>query len=152
MAVHPFSDLPKVTERLARNMTSGATKIMRKLAIGIGGTLVDTTRVDTGKARSNWRGTLNNPASGTIPPYAPGKRLGVGETANASAAKDQQAQVFLRFNAEKDRAIYITNNVHYIGILNHGRVGADGDGDFMVEQAVLVGRAILKTARLVERK
>lgn len=152
MAVRPFSDLPKVTERLAKNMTSGATRIMRRLAIGIGGTLVDATRVDTGRARSNWQGTLNTPAKGTIPPYAPGDKLGRGEVANANAAKDQQAQVFLRFKAGKDQAIFITNNVHYIGILNHGRAGIEGGGDFMVEQAVLVGRAILKNAKLVERQ
>ncbi len=150
MAVRPFSDLPKVTERLAKNMTSSATRIMRQLAVGIGGTLVDGTRVDTGKARSNWQGTLNAPATGVIPPYAPGDKLGKGETANASAAKDQQSQVFLRFKAEKDKAIYITNRVHYIGILNEGRSGVAPDG--FIEQAVLTGRAILNTARLVQRK
>ncbi len=148
MAVRPFRDLPKVTERLAKNMTSSATRMMRQLAIGIGGTLVDTTRVDTGKARSNWRGTLNSPATGTIPPYAPGDKLGKSEVANAAGAKDQQKQVFARFNAKKDRAIFITNNVHYIGVLNDGRSGIRGD--FMVEQAVLTGKLILKSLRLVQ--
>ena len=85
----PFSDLPAFTDRMAKNVEDAATRIMRQLAVGIGATLVDTTRVDTGKARSNWRATLNVPATGTIPPYAPGNKLGVSEMANASGAKNQ---------------------------------------------------------------
>lgn len=148
MGVRPFSELPAFTNRLADRVEKSATRIMRQLATGIGATLVDTTRVDTGKARSNWRATLNTPASGTIPPYAPGNKLGKGETANASAAKTQQQQVFSRFNVKKDRAIFITNNVPYIGILNAGRSGVAPDS--MVEQAVLTGRAILKSLKILE--
>ena len=150
MGIRPFSELPAFTNRLAEKVEDAATRVLRQLATGIGATLVDTTRVDTGKARSNWRGTLNAPATGTIPPYAPGNKLGKGETANATAAKDQQKQVFARFNARRDAAIFITNRVDYIGILNNGRPGDDGGGDFMVEQAVLTGRLILKSLKVMQ--
>lgn len=150
MGIRPFSELPAFTNRLAEKVEDAATRVMRQLAIGIGATLVDTTRVDTGKARSNWRGTLNAPATGTIPPYSPGNKLGKGEIANANAAKSQQRQVFDRFNARRDTAIFITNNVSYIGILNNGRSGGKEGGDFMVEQAVLTGRLILKSLKVMQ--
>ncbi len=147
--VRSFDELPAFTNRMAKDVEKAATKIMRQLAVGIGATLVDTTRVDTGAARSNWRATLNAPATGVIPPYAPGNKLGKGETANATGAKSQQGQVFARFNAKKHKAIFITNNIHYIGMLNDGRSGIKGD--FMVEQAVQTGKLILQSLRVMER-
>ena len=59
--------------------------------------------------------------------------------------------MFARFNAKKDRAIFITNNVPYIGILNHGRAGVEGGGDFMVEQAVQTGKLILKSLKVMQK-
>lgn len=148
MAVRPFSQLPAAMGNLGTRVQQAGTKIVRQVATGIGATLVDTTRVDTGAARSNWRATLNTPASGTIFPYAPGNKLGRGETANANAAKSQQRQVIARFNARKDKSVMITNNVDYIGILNDGRSGIAGDA--MVEQALQTGRLILKSIKVLD--
>lgn len=150
MSIKPFSALPGSMEKLGSRVQQAATQIVRQVAVGIGATLVDTTRVDTGKARSNWRATLNSPASGVIPPYSPGNKLGKGEIANANLAKAQQKQVINRFNARKDRSVMITNNVPYIGVLNNGRSGEGGAPDNMVGQALQTGRLILKTIRVLE--
>lgn len=119
---------------------------MQQIATGIGATVVDTTRVDTGTARSNWRATLGAPAVGVIPPYSPGNKLGQGETANAGAAKAQQQQVISAFNIDNEAVIFITNNVPYIEKLNNGTKNiAPGN---MVEQGFLTGRAMLKIFKI----
>jgi len=138
----PFSALPRRMNNLGGTITKGVTKLAQDVAKGIGATVVDTTKVDTGLARSNWRATISAPASGTIPPYSPGNKLGIGETANAGAAKAQQKQAIERFDAAKHVSIFITNNVPYIGALNNGSpVHAPG---LMVEQGLQTGRAILQ--------
>ena len=75
----PFKDIPLVMEGLTRQVHRNVNTIVRKVSKAIGDTVVDTTRVDTGKARSNWIATLNAPASAVIPPYAPGNKLGINE-------------------------------------------------------------------------
>ena len=148
----PFSALPNRMNKLGGTITKGVSKLAQDVAKGIGATVVDTTKVDSGLARSNWRATVSAPASGTIPPYAPGIKLGIGEGANASAAKSQQKQAIARFDAAKHQSIFITNNVHYIGALNNGSpVHAPGN---MVALGIQTGRAILqaKARRVLETK
>lgn len=152
MGTFPFSALPQRMDKLGKTINKGVSKLIQDIAKGIGATIVDTTPVDTGLARSNWRATIAAPASGTIPPYSPGNSLGLGETANASAAKAQQKQVIERFNAAKHPSIFITNNVPYIGLLNNGSpVHAPG---LMVEQGFQTGRAILeaKAGKVLDTK
>lgn len=142
VGIFPFSALERRMNKLGGTVTKGVTKLVQDVAKGIGATVVDTTKVDTGFARSNWRATVSAPASGTIPPYAPGIKLGIGEGANASAAKAQQKQAIERFNVAKHTSIFITNNVPYIVALNNGSsVHAPGK---MVELGLQTGRAILQ--------
>jgi hypothetical protein len=128
--------------KLGGTITKGVTKLAQDVAKGIGATVVDTTRVDTGLARSNWRATISAPASGIIPPFSPGNKLGMSETANAGAAKAFQKQHIERFDASKHVSIFITNNVPYIGILNNG--GRNVAPGLMVEQGLQTGKAILQ--------
>lgn len=148
----PFSALPQRMNKLGDTITKGVTKLAQDVAKGIGATVVDTTKVDTGLARSNWRATISAPASGVIPPYSPGNHLGISESANAGAAKAQQKQAIEQFNAAKHVSIFITNNVPYIGVLNHGSsIHAPG---LMVEQGLQTGRAILqaKAGKVLDTK
>jgi len=138
----PFSALPRRMNNLGGTITKGVTKLVQDVAKGIGATVVDTTPVDTGLARSNWRATISAPASGTIPPYSPGNKLGIGESANAAAAKAQQKQAIERFDVTKHTSIFITNNVPYIGALNDGS-SPQSAGD-MVAMGLQTGRAILQ--------
>jgi len=139
VGVFSFGELPRRMDKLGGTITHGVSTLVQEVAIGIGATVVDTTRVDTGKARSNWRATLDTPANGVIPPYSPGNNLGIGETANANAAKAQQKQVIRRFSAVKQRSIFITNRVPYIETLN-SKGTAPG---MMIEQGIQTGRLVL---------
>lgn len=145
-----FDQLPNSLNMLGSRVERGATRVVKVVSTAIGATVVDTTKVDTGVARSNWRATLNAPASGTIPAYAPGNKLGSSETANANAAKSQQKQVISKFNAKKHTGVFIVNNVHYIGALNNGSpVHAPG---LMVEQGLQSGKLALKSLRILDTK
>jgi hypothetical protein len=92
--------------------------------------LVEATPVDTGRARSNWRVGIGAPTSAVIQPYSPGKKLGIGERSNASAAI---AAGLARINSVRgvsgvglQTAIYINNNTAYIGNLPNGKGLNDG--------------------------
>jgi hypothetical protein len=137
-----FRELPGVMTTVSRRIESNTQNLVKRVAIEVGDVLVENTRVDTGLARSNWQGTLDVPAAGTIPPYAPGRRLGLAETANANAAKSQLRATTARFDLDRNRTIFITNNVPYIGLLNDGSV-AETPQNF-VEKAVQRGRDVVK--------
>lgn len=146
----PFSLLPQRMDRLGRATVSGTTKLVQTVAKAIGAKIIETTAVDTGLARSNWRASISAPASGIIPPYAPGVKLGIGEGANASAAKAQQKQAIEQFSASKDQSIFITNNVPYIAVLERGdSKHAAGD---MVKMGIQAGRVVLQTPGVLGKK
>lgn len=141
-----FDQIPERMKALDERVAEGLGRVTKVAATAIGVKVVDMTRVDTGKARSNWRATLGFPAQGTIPPYSPGNHLGINERANASAAKIQHRAVISKFTTDPqgDSRIFITNNVHYIGILN-GR-------DSIVPAAVQAGRVAIRGTTLLRGK
>lgn len=122
-----FSKNIRKRGRQVENAGTRFTKAVAKRALRA---LVTTTPVDTGNARSNWRVGIGASTSAEIPPYAPGKKLGIGETANAGAAISAG---IARINSVRGKsgvglttAIYITNNTGYIGNLPNGKGLNDG--------------------------
>jgi hypothetical protein len=119
------------------DILSGADFAVLSFAEELAGDLIDATPVDTGRARSNWRavagpGSLGRTPTNTLAPYAPGRKLGLSETANASAAKAAVAKAIqtaandiLAVRGLKGRAgkapptARIFNNTSYIGMLNY---------------------------------
>lgn len=100
------------------NAGARATKMVAKRALSA---LVFNTPVDKGVARSNWRVGLGNTTRAVIPAYAPGKNLGRGETANASAAIAAGNGRINSVRAASNGltvAIYITNATPYIEKIN----------------------------------
>ena len=86
--------------------------------------LVISTPVDKGVARSNWRVGVGAPTRAVIPAYSPGRNLGIGESANAVATI---AAGVARINSVRGvrgvgltTAIYISNAAPYIEVLNSG--------------------------------
>lgn len=116
----PFSTLPGTMKRTATRLATGFDRIVQDAAIAAGAAAVDNTRVDTGAARSNWQASIGVETFSVIPPYAPGNKLGQGESANASAAKSQHRSVIKTFNTRISNSIFFSNNVDHIGILNDG--------------------------------
>ena len=105
-------------QRIAQDVEAASVEAMRKVALAVDAAVVLGTPVDTGRARSNWRVSIGTPVDGEIPPYKPGSHLGLGETANAAKAMEQGYRTIYLHNDTSD--IWISNNVPYINMLEHG--------------------------------
>jgi len=129
-----------------RNVETNTDLLVRRAALLVDQAIVLATPVDTGRARSNWRVSLGVSVPGVIEPYSPGKKLGLGEGANAAAAISQaKTQILRRRNGQN---IYITNNVLYIGDLNDGTSSQAGSN--FVEKAIMAGVSSIRGARVVK--
>lgn len=125
-------------EGKAKAIDEAASKTAVDTAMAIVGDLAYKTPVDTSQALSNWRVTLDSPATGTIAPHYPGIQ---GSSQRASAAETINAAKSVLANKKPGQAIFITNNLPYIKRLNDG-YSAQAPAGF-VELAVLIGRKML---------
>lgn len=125
-------------KRKAKAIDEAASKTAVDTAMAIVGDLAYKTPVDTSQALSNWRVTLDSPATGTIAPHYPGLQ---GSSQRASAAETINAAKSVLANKKPGQAIFITNNLPYIKRLNDG-YSAQAPAGF-VERAVLIGRKML---------
>lgn len=125
--------------KLGENVEKNANAAVRKAALAIDTTVVLSTPVDTGRARSNWQVSLNAPAQGTLPAYKPGSAGDTG-AANTQAAIQQGATAIAAQRPGDE--VHITNNLPYIGRLNDGW-SAQAPAGF-VEKAILVGVDAIK--------
>lgn len=132
-------------ELRADSIVENVDRLVRQVALAVDQAVVFETPVDTGRARSNWLVSLVEPRQDEIPPYAPGRRLGKGESANAAAALAQGAAVIGMRRPGQD--IVISNNVPYIGRLNEGS-SAQAPANF-VEAAVQSGASVVRGTRVV---
>lgn len=114
-----------------------------KVAITILTDLVYHTPVDTSKALSNWLGSLDAPAVGTIDAHFPGEK---GSSQRASAAETIDAAKAVWASKQPGQSIFITNNLPYIQRLNEGYSGQQPAG--FVERAELIGSKLIPTFKL----
>jgi hypothetical protein len=84
--------------------------VARKIALEAYRRVILKTPVKTGRARGNWQCTIGTPAAGTIEGIDP---------AGAKAMSTVQAQV-AAWKAVSGVSILLTNNLPYIGRLEHG--------------------------------
>jgi hypothetical protein len=112
-----------------RAVKAGATAVVHRVT--------EETPADTGQARSNWITTLDTPFFGTVPPYAPGSKLGMGETANAQGAQLQAKPAISAYQVDKNAAVIVQNNLDYIKGLDDGTISAQSRN--MVAKAVQSG-------------
>jgi hypothetical protein len=147
----PTVQFSKNIRKRGRQVVNSSSNLTRRMAVKTLKSLVHSTKVDTGLARSNWRVGLGNPTSAVIEPYfkypkhSKAQGQGIGETANARATIDAGRA---RINSVRGvsgvglkTAIYISNNVPYIDKAMNG--GA-------VEVAVLEARNELRSFRVFD--
>lgn len=132
-------------KRRAATVSENANKATKDAARAMLEEVVRATPADTGRARSNWKVGVGVPAGGVRGPYAPGKKLGLGETANADAAvKAGKTRIS---TAPQDAPLFISNNVDYIAKLNAGS-SSQAPANF-IERALERGAATARRARLL---
>lgn len=118
----------RLSKRIRDNVDAG----WRATALVVDQTVVTSTPVDTGRARSNWR-VDTKPSTDQRAPYAPGEG-GSTAAANTAAALAQGREAV---QSAVGDALYISNNLDYIGELNAGS-SAQAPANF-VEKAVDAG-------------
>lgn len=122
-----------------KQVQENTAKIVRKAAIVIDQTLVLATPVDTGRARSNWLVSVNTPRDDTVESYSPGSKGSTGQQA-ANAAIEQGNQVIGSYKPG-DAAIFIANNLPYIGALNDGK-SAQAPANFVEKSIMTAVKAV----------
>jgi len=140
----------KNMRRRGRQVENAATGVTRAAVGAALVAVVQGTPADKGVARSNWRIGLGAPATAVIPAYAPGKKLGRGETANAGAAiaagKARLALPLGSAGGGLKTAVYLSNNVPYIEKLNGGSSTQAAKG--FVETAIFAAVGAIRGFRV----
>lgn len=133
--------------RQLENASTGITRAGAKAALV---SVVRNTPADKGVARSNWRIGIGAPPRSNIPAYAPGKKLGIMENANASAAiaagKARLNASLGSFGGGLKRSVYLVNNLPYIDKLNGGSSTQAARG--FVETAIFAATAAIRGFRI----
>lgn len=95
--------------RLAARLTASVEDAVGRVAIAVDREVVLATPVDTGRARGNWLPSLNAPNRVAEPnTFSPDGGASIART-TAVASRYRVGST-----------IYITNSLHYIGLLNRG--------------------------------
>jgi hypothetical protein len=137
--------------RFARNIRSVASKIdngsVEVVKLASKKVLHDLcygSPADKGVMRSNYRVSIGGTNRAVLPAYAPGKKLGMGEVGNASAAYAVGAAKIdgLAGGSKLDKSIKISNAVPYLDKVNGGSVKQTAAG--FVERAVFNGAQVVK--------
>ncbi len=122
------SDMRKATLAIEK----ASTQTVRATALQLFTQVIERTPVDTGRARGNWRTSINSPASGAI------------ERTDGSAAIGEVSLKAASFT--RADTIYLANNLPYIQRLEDGYSGQAPQG--MVATSVdAFQRAIDQAAR-----
>jgi len=136
-------DLANSLEQRAAKLDSEACRVAVSVAETIIADLAYRTPVDTSQALSNWQVTLGSKVDNKIPPHYPGEG---GSTRNSSAQATIDAGCNILRSKRPGVTIYISNVLPYIRRLNDGYSKQAPAG--FVERAVLIGRKMIKKAKL----
>lgn len=138
--------------RRGRQVENAGTRLTKSVATRALISLVNNTPVDKGITRSNWRVGLGAPTRRVIEAYAPGRKLGIGERANANAAiaagRARIRSVRGKSGVGLTTAIYISNNAPAVGELNSGSSRQSPAG--FVDRALIEARAEISTFRVFQ--
>jgi len=126
-------------------MNRNIDKTVKDAASTVLRSMVDRIPIDTGAAKSNTQVSLGTPILTTRAAHAPGVKRST-EQQNISAAINAGQR---RINSRRKEAIFITNNIPYIGKLNRG-TSTQSPGLF-AEVAVVLGLLSVKRARVLRR-
>ncbi len=141
-----LKEFARVMRQQGITVETNADRIKRKVALRVDQTVVMTTPVDKGRARSNWQVGVGAAPQGVIGAYAIGARGSTGSQ-NVQAALEQGKMVIT--TAPKGSELHITNNLPYIGELNKGSSRQAPAG--FVEIAVKAGIESVKDSKILHR-
>ena len=124
--------------RSARMVSEGANRLHSRAGRAILNSLVNGTRVDTGKAVSNWRVGIGQPTRAEIEAHNPGKK---GSTAEENRQATLVAGLDRISSKTAGQEIFISNNVSYLKYVP--RI------DETVDNAMTAGRMALGSMKVL---
>ena len=133
-------------KRQGFDMDNQINKMVKGIAKEYFAAVVDATPVDTSKAVTNWRASLNSPLGGEVGPGVPSVKGSGASGARARAKGLAQGTINAYMN---DRSLYFTNNVPYIGVLNDGSPKHKASN--MLRKGLRAARAYVKTVKIVRQ-
>jgi hypothetical protein len=139
-----FRDLATDLRAIPQSISKQTSDEAAAVALAIVSDLAQVTPVDTSKALSNWRVSLNQRTVLAIPPHTLGK-AGSSQEESIKATIDA-AKLVLAAKKPGD-VIWISNVLPYIQRLNDGYSAQEPAG--FVERAVLIGRKLSEKTKIV---
>lgn len=140
-----MNDLVRFSRRIrtkASKVSKNTDGLVKKVILAVDQAVVLATPVDTGRARANWRPSLGDPITTTLPePPNPGSGMREALDAGQSIANEYKG-------GETSPVVHITNSLHYIKYLNDGS-SKQAPKNF-VNTAILLAIAAIRTARIVD--
>lgn len=104
----------------ARKANGNVDAAIRKIAFDMGARIIMRTPVRTGRARANWMfatGSPNITNTKDVDPYrVPVNGQGLGR----AAAKDRLSDGLASYSPRRDKSLFLTNSLPYIGKLEYG--------------------------------
>lgn len=158
-----FSGLGRTLRVRAYQVARWSHATPRKATKVLVSSLIRSTPVDRGVARSNWQVKTGTGAVSVRPAFSPGKHLGLGETRNAAAAiADAFARIdrapsagFLQkfldagiSDAAGGTSFYVSNPVYYIEALDQGHSKQQAAG--FVHRALNLARAEVRQNKIFD--
>lgn len=131
---------------IANGVDRNANVMMRKTVITVASAVALRTPVDTGRARANWQTQIGAAATGLVNAYPKGKEGSTG-AASAGVAVSQAVQTMAGYS-KSGVAVYISNNLPYIDLLNKGSSKQAPAG--FIQAAIMAGQRAIAKSRLVK--
>jgi hypothetical protein len=114
-------DIKNLGKVLTEELNNVSELEYKAIAFDLFGEIVKLTPVDTGRARSNWHITADNPEYST-------------------SSSTQPAQPDYNLDVRGFPTVYISNGLHYIGLLEEGKSKQAPDGISKVALATVRSR------------
>ena len=148
MSIHPFEKMSAVVKSKTAAMKLAVEKAVIQTATAGSDAIIEATPVDTTKAVANWKVTHGSPFTGVVGERVPGSKKGSGARAAKSAMRAENVGRIKFFKNKV--AMYIANNVRYIGLLEYGSSKRKPHG--MVSKGLQAMRLRASTIRIFNTK
>lgn len=110
----------RIDKHLERSLDRAIGEFLKEVVTEIGKELIESTPIDVGTAKSNWRASVGFPdLSEPIDAWAPGSR-GSTASANISAATADLSNRIPLTAAKGTEIFYLANTLDYIRLLDAG--------------------------------
>ena len=141
----PPREFNRRMQKIVRNIAANGDRIGRAAMTAFITVAVENTPVSTGRARSNWAGSIGAPVFLDVIPETP---LGEGEASSIALGRTLAAISVWR--ATTGAALFITNGVPYIGSLDDGSSAKAPAG--MSSLGLIAAQAVIARGRLLGRR